>query len=156
MSLVVVWLLFLFLSYIYVCYTALNLGENPIYTSEWRLLANVLVFFLAIMPHHVLVELCHVNINIFSSYRQVRERSANNKRQCKQSMPEWHLETYLFSRRCQSSSDFISVVSKWHWCWGKQHKNVGSNTVKQRSVDVQMCGKQLCGKFRNPECFYHR
>ena len=30
------------LSYIYVCYTAL--GENPIYTREWRLLANVLVF----------------------------------------------------------------------------------------------------------------
>ena len=49
-------------------------------------------FFLAIMPHHMLVELCHVNI-IFFSYRQARERSANNKRQCKQSMPEWHLET---------------------------------------------------------------
>ena len=81
-------------------------------------------FFLAIMPHHMLIKLCHVNI-IFFSYRQARERSANDKRQCKQSMPEWHLETYLFSRRCQSRSDFISVVSKWHWCWGKQHKNVG-------------------------------
>ena len=32
-----------FILHICMLYTAL--GENPIYTSEWRLLANVLVFF---------------------------------------------------------------------------------------------------------------
>ena len=65
------WLLFLFLSYIYVCYTVL--GQNPLYTSEWRLfLAEV--FFSE--PS------CHINcwlnfVNLMQFFLQTSQRTSS-------------------------------------------------------------------------------